>query len=76
MLVSFEREGKKSNRQVIESLTVTSIEEFRDYLRTEAVRFLHEIELNLKKMPFPPHLRDGIILNLSPAKTLIIFILK
>ncbi len=45
---------KKSNRQVIESLTVTSIEEFRDYLRTEAVRFLHEIELNLKKMPFPP----------------------
>lgn len=33
---------------------MTSIEEFRDYLRTEAVHFLHEIETNLKKMPFPP----------------------
>ncbi len=32
---------------------MTSIEEFRDYLRTEAVHFLHEIESNLKKMPFP-----------------------
>ena len=33
---------------------MTSIEEFRDYLRTEAVHFLHEIETNLKKIPFPP----------------------